>query len=88
MAAAIGRSLGFHVEEFPADWKKEGRAAGFKRNILMLELGPDIVIAFWDWRSSGTRHTIDEAKKRGIPTEIVSPIRGTRQIQLFRQDDA
>jgi hypothetical protein len=37
----------------------------------MLNGSPDLVIAFWDGESRGTRHTIDEAKRRGIPVEIV-----------------
>lgn len=33
----------------------------------------DLVIAFWDGESKGTAHTIGEARKRGIPVEVVSP---------------
>ena len=36
-----------HLEEYPADWKTYGRAAGYKRNVQMLTEGkPDLVIAF------------------------------------------
>ncbi len=44
--------------------------AGFERNIRMLDLKPDLVIAFWDGYSGGTKHTIDEAEKRGIEVEL------------------
>jgi hypothetical protein len=35
----------------------------------MLDTDPDVVIAFWDGTSRGTRHTIDSAIRRGIPVE-------------------
>ncbi len=72
LAATCADSLGMKVECFPADWKNEGRSAGVQRNLLMLQQQPDLVIAFWDGKSTGTAHTIREAEKRGIPVEIVS----------------
>jgi precorrin-6x reductase len=62
------------LKRFPANWRPNGvfdRAAGFKRNVEMLDERPDLVVAFWDGKSGGTKHTIDEARKRGIPVEIV-----------------
>jgi hypothetical protein len=56
------------VWRYPADWKKHGRSAGFKRNVLMLEHGkPDLVVAFLEGASRGTHHTIREAQARDIP---------------------
>jgi hypothetical protein len=69
-AGTIAASLGLHVREFKADWKNLGKSAGFSRNIQMLEQAPDLVIAFWVDGSSGTGHTVREARKRGIPVEI------------------
>lgn len=40
------------------NWKKHGRAAGPIRNELIVE-NSDIVIAFWDGVSKGTKSTID-----------------------------
>lgn len=57
--------------EYKPDWEKYGRSAGIKRNIQMLDTSPDLVIAFWDGKSKGTSHTITEARKRGIPTEVI-----------------
>jgi hypothetical protein len=62
--------LGLPVERHPADWRRHGKAAGYKRNIAMLESGIDLVLAFWDGESPGTAHTIREASKRRIPVEI------------------
>lgn len=73
LAAAAAMRLGFGVRAFPANWKLHGRAAGPIRNLQMLDERPDKVIAFHDGRSRGTQHTIDEARRRGIPVEIVAP---------------
>jgi len=55
----------------PADWEKHGKSAGIIRNNEMLDMGPDIVVAFWDGKSRGTQHTLTEAMKRKIPTLTV-----------------
>lgn len=47
--------------------------APLERNKRMARLGADLCIAFWDGRSTGTAHMIEEARKRGIPVEVVSP---------------
>lgn len=67
-------ALGFEVRRFPADWKKYGRAAGPIRNREMLDQKPDLVIAFHSdlSKSRGTADTVREAKKRGIPVEVIS----------------
>jgi hypothetical protein len=53
------------VEEFKADWKNQGKAAGILRNIRMLDEGkPDYVIAFPGGR--GTAHMVSIAKKAGV----------------------
>lgn len=67
---AIARSLGLPTTVMPADWDKFGRAAGRIRNIAMLDTNPDLVMAFWDGSSRGTKHTIDEAMKRNISVEV------------------
>lgn len=70
-AGTIANRLGLSVTEFPADWKGIGRSAGFKWNLAMLDEKPDLVIAFWKNGSTGTAHTVREAQRRGIPTEVV-----------------
>jgi hypothetical protein len=56
---------------FPADWRGKGRRAGILRNLAMLDDEPDRVLAFQRNGSRGTQHTIDEARRRGIPVEVV-----------------
>ena len=62
---------GFDLEIFPADWKKFGKSAGFRRNEQMAEFA-DGLIAFWDGESHGTKHMIDIATEKGIKTKIVN----------------
>jgi len=51
-------------EEHPALWNQFGRAAGPIRNLVMLNSGIDVVIAFPGGR--GTQDTIGKAEKMGI----------------------
>ena len=55
--------------KFPADWKKYNRAAGPIRNEAMAEYA-DELCAFWDGRSSGTKHMIKYARKIGLEVRI------------------
>jgi hypothetical protein len=70
MAASIAIGMRFGVDVFPANWKHYGKAAGYIRNLAMLDTGPDLVLAFQRNGSRGTQHTIDEARRRGIPVEV------------------
>ena len=63
---------GFKVEIFLPEWKKYGRAAGPMRNKKMAERA-NLVIAFWDGRSNGTKSLIKYAqnsKKEVITIDI------------------
>lgn len=70
MAASCASDRGHRVEIFSAQWQKHGRAAGPIRNRLMLDSGVDLVIAFPQGESRGTRDTITEARRRGISVEV------------------
>ena len=56
--------------KFPADWNKFGKGAGFKRNAEMAEFA-DALIAFWDGKSRGTAHMIQEATKKNLKVRII-----------------
>lgn len=56
--------------EFPAEWDKYGKSAGFKRNVLIADYA-DECIAFWDGKSKGTRHTLNLFLDRGKPIRVV-----------------
>lgn len=68
--AARRRGLSCHV--IFADWDKHGKSAGYRRNVQVVE-ACDRVVAFWDGRSPGTKHTIDIATKAGKPVDVISP---------------
>lgn len=54
-------------------WDKHGKSAGIIRNQEMLDKGkPDMVVAFWDGESRGTKHMIDIAQKANIPVEVIN----------------
>lgn len=48
---------------FLPDWKLHGRGAGFMRNKLIID-NSNMVIAFWDGISKGTKNSIDIANKQ------------------------
>ncbi len=53
--------------EFPADWDRYGKQAGYIRNAQMLKEGnPDYVVAFAG--GAGTRMMVELSKKKGVPT--------------------
>ncbi len=54
---------GIVIARFPADWSL-GKKAGPLRNAQMADYG-DILVAFWDGDSRGTKSMIDEMSKRG-----------------------
>ena len=53
------------VKKFPADWDTHGKSAGHIRNAEMAEYG-DVLIAYWDGKSRGTKGMIDLATKKGL----------------------
>jgi len=64
------REKGYSIKQFPANWNL-GKSAGYIRNDEMAQYA-DMLIAFWDGTSKGTKHMIDLANKRGIKVEIVN----------------
>ena len=56
--------------KFPAEWKKYGKCAGPIRNQEMAEYA-DILVAFWDYSSTGTRDMITRAKREGLEVYVV-----------------
>ena len=62
---------GFALEIYPAQWKKLGKQAGFRRNEQMAEVA-DALIAFWNGESHGTKHMIDIMTNKGLPTKVIN----------------
>lgn len=62
-AAAIwARARGLKVLEHIPDWDKHGKKAGYLRNELIVT-DAELVVAFWDGTSAGTKHAINIAKR-------------------------
>lgn len=62
--------VGIPCVEFPAEWDKYGKSAGYRRNRQMLEEGkPDWVIAFPGGR--GTEMMVDLAKKAKVKVHVI-----------------
>ena len=55
-----------------AEYEKYGRRAPLVRNITIIE-NADLVMAFWDGSSHGTKFVIEECRKRGVPVRIFMP---------------
>ena len=60
---AIERKIPY--EEHPADWDKNGRAAGYIRNVEMVKEA-DVALILWDGKSKGTAHAMKICEKKGV----------------------
>jgi hypothetical protein len=57
------------VRQFKPDWETHGRVAGFIRNQDMAEYA-DVLVAFWNGESRGTRDMIDRALREGLEVHV------------------
>lgn len=64
------KNHGYNIKQFPAEWDKYGKAAGYRRNSQMAKYA-DMLIAFWDGSSKGTQHMINLAKKEGLKVTTI-----------------
>lgn len=71
-AAHEAQYFDIEVREFPADWARYGKRAGFIRNQDIINAA-DRVLAFWDGTSKGTAHDIALAQQAGKPLLIIYP---------------
>ena len=72
MAACAGRFFGLEVIELEPEWARLGKAAGHARNSDIVAAA-DILIAFWDGTSTGTKDSIDKARQKGIKVKVFEP---------------
>ena len=60
---------GLKLTEYLPEYERYGKAAPLKRNITIIE-NADLVLAFWDGASKGTKNVIDNCKKQKMPVKI------------------
>jgi len=74
MANRLGTNLGLDCFVVNAKWHIYGKGAGPKRNKEMLDMSPDVILAFHNdlSKSKGTKDTIEQAKKMGIKVILYS----------------
>ena len=71
LAGEYARQRGIPCREYPAQWNRYGKSAGYRRNEQMLREGhPDLVVAFPGGR--GTAHMINTAREQGYPVEVIA----------------
>lgn len=57
------------LREFLPNYALYGKAAPLWRNLSVIAYA-DLVLAFWDGRSHGTKFVIDNCKRQGVPVQI------------------
>lgn len=71
LGVVYARQHGHKLKTFLANWELYGKSAGFARNGDMAAYAKDgMLIAFWDGKSSGTRHMINIAKSTGLTVHV------------------
>ena len=68
-AREYAQQHGLKLTEYLPEYNRYRRSAPLKRNITIIE-NADLVLAFWDGTSRGTKYVIDNCRKRNIPVEI------------------
>tara|TARA_R110000824_G_scaffold14005_2_gene60249 strand:- start:421 stop:777 length:357 start_codon:yes stop_codon:yes gene_type:complete len=69
LAERFAKENGIPFKLFPANWDRYGKSAGYKRNVQIIH-ACDVVVAFWDGHSKGTKHSIDIAKSLNKPLQV------------------
>lgn len=64
-ASQYAASNNIKLTVFLPEYNRYGKAAPLKRNLKIIEYA-DLVIAFWDGESKGTKYVIDNCKKQNI----------------------
>lgn len=60
---------GLCLTEFLPQYGQYARAAPLKRNLQIIAYA-DLVLAFWDGQSKGTKYVIDHCKKQGRKIQV------------------
>lgn len=80
-AETYARSCKIPIEVIKPDWNKHGRSAGMIRNGEIIKAA-DIVLAFWDGHSRGTKNSIDRALKAKKPCFVFFSLHKKQQMKI------
>jgi hypothetical protein len=70
IADRIAADLGLTIERHPAQWRRYGRSAGYRRNVEMVAAGADVCLAFIRDSSPGASMTARLAVEARIPVRL------------------
>ena len=65
----VAKLEGYKFKPFEAKWDLYGKAAGYRRNVEMVEYCDEALI-FWNQISKGTKHSLDLLEKSKKPVEL------------------
>ena len=68
-ARNYARAHGIKLTEFLPEYVVYGPLAPLKRNLFIIDYS-DLVLAFWDGKSRGTKFVINHCKKHGTPVRV------------------
>ncbi len=68
-ARRYAQSHGLKLTEFLPDYETYGRRAPLLRNLTIIDYS-DLVLAFWDGSSHGTRFVVENCKKKNKPFKL------------------
>jgi len=71
LAARYAKDNNISLIEYLPDYTKYKKKAPFIRNKLIVS-NSDVMIAFWDGISTGTKHSLDYAKSKKIKSIIIN----------------
>lgn len=69
-ARKYAKAHGIKLKGFLPEYEKHGRSAPLKRNLQIIDYA-DLIIAFWDGQSRGTKFVIDNCKKRNKKVTVI-----------------
>ena len=72
-AREYAKSHNIKLTEFLPKYERYGRSAPLKRNLQIIRYA-DMVLAFWDGKSHGTRFVIEYCKNANVPIKVFTVV--------------
>lgn len=87
LAESEALRYGYHCASVRPLWTHHGKGAGHRRNAAMLQLDPDLVIAFSTSTppTPGTANMIKQAREQGVPVELHNAEGGVQTFEHTRE---